>query len=112
MEVRTLISYTTHLPHSKTHAQSHLGDASMNSGFIEKYRLAFGIALVLFTALIGTGDVRGETNRVLPEGNLPADQRLEKPKDLDGYFPFTPPTNMKDWEARKERVQRQLLVAN
>ncbi|HEY0550255.1 MAG TPA: acetylxylan esterase, partial [Verrucomicrobiae bacterium] len=49
--------------------------------------------------------------RVLPEGNLPNDVRLEPLKDLEGYFPFTPPASKAEWEKRAERVRRQILVS-
>jgi dienelactone hydrolase len=49
--------------------------------------------------------------RVLPEGKLPDDARLSPLKDLDGYFPFTPPTSKAAWEKRAERVRRQILVS-
>jgi dienelactone hydrolase len=49
--------------------------------------------------------------RVLPEGKLPNDIRLEPLKDLDGYFPFTPPKSKAEWEKRAERVRRQILVS-
>ncbi|HOA51509.1 MAG TPA: acetylxylan esterase [Thermogutta sp.] len=49
--------------------------------------------------------------RVLPPGEVPADARQEKLKTLDDYFPFTPPSDLKSWEIRRERVQRQILVA-
>ncbi len=49
--------------------------------------------------------------RILPEGRLPDDARLEPPKDLDGYFPFTPPASKAAWEKRAERVRRQILVS-
>ena len=49
--------------------------------------------------------------RILPEGQRPADHRLEPLKDLDGYFPFTPPASKAEWEKRAERVQRQVLVS-
>lgn len=49
--------------------------------------------------------------RVLPEGKLPNDMRLEPLKDLDGYFPFTPPVSQPDWEKRAERVRRQILIS-
>jgi len=45
---------------------------------------------------------------------LPApaeDIRLQPLKDLDGYFPFTPPKSLPEWEGRKEYVRRQILVA-
>lgn len=32
-------------------------------------------------------------------------------KDLKGYFPFTPPKSLGDWQARKEEVRRRILVA-
>ncbi|MBK9139537.1 MAG: acetylxylan esterase [Verrucomicrobia bacterium] len=48
--------------------------------------------------------------RVLPEGQLPNDVRLQPLKDLDGYFPFDPPATTAAWRARSERVRRQLLV--
>ena len=40
-----------------------------------------------------------------------ADVRLEPLKDLNGYFPFTPPASREAWEARRERVRRRVLVA-
>ncbi|NUQ61561.1 MAG: acetylxylan esterase, partial [Pirellulales bacterium] len=39
------------------------------------------------------------------------DVRLRPLKDLNGYFPFDPPASLKQWEARKEDVRRQILVA-
>lgn len=49
--------------------------------------------------------------RVLPPGKLPNDLRLQPLKDLDGYFPFTPPKTRAEWEKRAERVRRQVLVS-
>ncbi len=49
--------------------------------------------------------------RALPEGQLPNDKRLESPKDLNGYFPFTPPATREAWEVRAAEVRRQVLVA-
>ncbi|HEY4309033.1 MAG TPA: acetylxylan esterase [Pirellulales bacterium] len=49
--------------------------------------------------------------RVLAEGKLPADKRLEPLKDLDGYFPFTPPTSVEAWNKRAAEVRRQILVS-
>jgi dienelactone hydrolase len=67
------------------------------------------VAVVLFLTL--AANVPGEAPRVLPAGTLPNDIRLKPLKDLDGYFPFTPPTSKADWEKRAERVRRQILVA-
>ncbi len=39
------------------------------------------------------------------------DVRLQPPKDLNGYFPFTPPSTLREWESRREYVRRQILVA-
>jgi hypothetical protein len=49
--------------------------------------------------------------RALPPGTLPDDVRLQPLKDLNGYFPFTPPKSKSDWEARAAYVRRQILVA-
>ncbi|MBN2477060.1 MAG: acetylxylan esterase [Pirellulales bacterium] len=54
---------------------------------------------------------RAEAPRVLPEGQLPHDARLEKLKDLNGYFPFVPCESPEPWARRSERVRRQMLVA-
>jgi len=39
------------------------------------------------------------------------DIRQQPPKDLNGYFPFSPPSSLSEWEARREVVRRQILVA-
>ena len=52
-----------------------------------------------------------EVPRVLAQGQLPHDARLQPLKDLDGYFPFTPPANAAAWAKRAERVRRQILVS-
>ena len=49
--------------------------------------------------------------RVLPDGTLPEDRRLEELKDFDGYFPFEPSPTPEAWAARAEQVRRQMLVA-
>jgi hypothetical protein len=40
------------------------------------------------------------------------DKRLGKPKDYNGYFPWTPPTSRESWESRRREVREQILVAN
>jgi hypothetical protein len=40
-----------------------------------------------------------------------ADHRFEQLKDLDGFFPFSPPETREAWEARREQVRRRVLVA-
>jgi dienelactone hydrolase len=49
--------------------------------------------------------------RALPEGQRPADIRLKPLKDLNGYFPFTPPKTTKEWTQRAEHVRQQMRVA-
>lgn len=67
---------------------------------------------VLVTAILCCASVaRAEGPRVLPEGETPKDWRLDKLKDYDGYFPFTPPESKEEWGQRAERVRRQLKVA-
>jgi len=39
------------------------------------------------------------------------DSRLAPPKDLNGYFPFSPPASLSEWEERKDWVRRQILVS-
>src|SRR5215213_3578296 len=39
------------------------------------------------------------------------DSRLGPPKDLNGYFPFTPPASKEGWNDRANKVRSQILVA-
>jgi dienelactone hydrolase len=47
----------------------------------------------------------------LPAGHLPHDARLQPLKDLDGYFPFTPPATREAWAKRAEQVRQRILVS-
>ena len=67
--------------------------------------LAFSIGLRLAPNLIA------EAARVLPVGSFPADQRLNPPKDLDGYFPFSPPASRAVWDERAQEVRKRLRVS-
>src|SRR6478752_3127192 len=49
--------------------------------------------------------------RALPEGKLPNDVRLQPPKDLNGYFPFTPSQSPQEWNVRAEKLRRQLQAS-
>jgi dienelactone hydrolase len=40
-----------------------------------------------------------------------ADARTAPPKDLNGYFPFTPPASLESWNARRDEVRRRVLVS-
>ncbi|MBL9182879.1 MAG: acetylxylan esterase [Verrucomicrobiaceae bacterium] len=42
---------------------------------------------------------------------LGEDIRQQPPKDLNGYFPFHPPSSLSEWDERKDYVRRQILVA-
>src|SRR6266568_8153586 len=73
--------------------------------------LPLTIRLFLALSIAATADVAAAAPRVLPEGKLPNDIRLEPLKDLDGYFPFAPPASKAAWETRAERVRRQILIS-
>lgn len=49
--------------------------------------------------------------KVLSAGPVLTDGRLAAPKDLDGYFPFDPPTDRAVWEQRAGEVRRRILVS-
>ncbi len=49
--------------------------------------------------------------RALPAGQLPDDVRLQPLKDLDGYFPFTPPASKEAWVKRAGQVRQRILVS-
>jgi hypothetical protein len=51
------------------------------------------------------------TPRVLPEGELPKDKRLADLKELNGYFPFKPPTSKKEWADRSSEIRHSLRVS-
>ncbi len=69
------------------------------------------IAGALATTNLVGWSAAADAPRVLPAGKTPADSRLAKPKDYDGYFPFTPSKSKAEWDVRAERARRQLLVA-
>jgi len=73
--------------------------------------LLWAIRLLLVLSLLPAVSWAAAAPRVLPEGRLPNDIRLQPPKDLDGYFPFTPPASKAEWTQRGEWVRRQILVA-
>jgi len=66
---------------------------------------------VLCVAVFQVAGVSAESPRVLPEGKVPQDHRLEPLKDLNGDFPFVPSTSPQAWARRAERVRRQILVS-
>ncbi len=65
---------------------------------------------VLFLA-IATTTLFAEAPRVLPVGTLPDDVRLGALKELDGYFPWSPPATAAAWAERAEKLRMQMRVA-
>ena len=67
----------------------------------------FPLALLLGSGLgLADAPAPGDPLRVLP-----ADSRLGKPKDLNGYFPFVPLATREQWETRRQELREQVLVA-
>lgn len=63
--------------------------------------------------MLGCGTLFADERTILfPNKADMKDVRLGKPKDLNGYFPFTPPTSKDSWNDRAKSVREQLLVAN
>ncbi|MFN3151156.1 acetylxylan esterase [Bremerella sp.] len=69
-----------------------------------------GTLVVLAGLLVSWAHAQDNT-RVLAPGQIPEDARLAPPKDLNGYFPFTPPASVAEWNIRAEAVRTQLKVA-
>jgi len=70
------------------------------------------LALVALVALsVTVSSLSAAAPRALPVGQLPNDARLAPPKDLNGYFPFTPPKSKETWPARADFARRQMKVA-
>jgi dienelactone hydrolase len=70
------------------------------------------VKLPLFLALaLSVPAFAAEIPRALPPGQLPDDARLGPLKELDGYFPWTPPATREAWAPRAEQVRMQLRVA-
>ena len=75
-----------------------------------------GMTSLLRTTIVGSVWLAAITAtaagpRVLPDGEHPADLRLGPLKDLNGYFPFTPPATREAWEERADFVRRRVKVA-
>lgn len=65
----------------------------------------------LFLLSFSVARVVAEIPKALVAGVLPDDVRIELPKDLSGYFPFSPPSTIEEWEKRAAYVRRQILVS-
>ena len=66
--------------------------------------------LLLLPVLAFTA-IAADAPRALPAGSLPDDVRLQPLKDLDGYFPWSPPESGAAWKVRAEQVRMQLRVS-
>ena len=69
------------------------------------------LSALLPALLLATGAAAADLPRALPAGTLPADTRLQPPKDLNGYFPFNPPKSKEEWDRRADFVRRRILVS-
>ena len=58
-----------------------------------------------------TSTASAQTPRVLPDGETPNDRRLGPLKDLNGYFPFSPPATRQAWDERADSLRQRILVA-
>ena len=83
------------------------GSASNRLRFCLNDLLRWSAAVILCASVVTTS----AGPRVLPNDQRPTDQRLNPPKDLDGYFPFTPPDSAVAWEQRSQQVRQQILVS-
>ena len=64
-----------------------------------------------FLCRCGAADDADPT-RVFTGDKKPTDVRLGPPKTLNDYFPFAVPKTKEAWEARRNQLREQLLVAN
>ncbi|HEX5218792.1 MAG TPA: acetylxylan esterase [Verrucomicrobiae bacterium] len=86
------------------------------SGFSKAARVRLGLVVSCLVVLgnsvgLGVDTTTHLPPRALAQGKLPNDRRLEPLKDLDGYFPFTPPATPEEWDSRARQVRRELAVA-
>lgn len=80
--------------------------------FLDALRCRWFLPLALAWAVTGrvpTYDASAGPSLVAP-GEHVADRRLDPPKDLDGYFPFTPPESAAEWTQKSARVRQQILT--
>jgi dienelactone hydrolase len=70
-----------------------------------------GLLALAITGWCAAALADSEKVRTLPAGQLPNDVRLQPVKDLDGYFPFTPPKSKEEWEKRAAEVRQRILVS-
>ena len=76
-----------------------------------RYCALFPLALALAAAMVPACALHAAAPRVLPQGSLPDDLRLEDLRDFNALSPFVPSPTPEAWAHRAERVRRQMLVA-
>ena len=67
--------------------------------------------ILLVLALVSAASILSAAPRALPVGKLPDDKRFADLKDLNGYFPFTPPATKEEWGQRSEKLRHALKVS-
>ena len=67
--------------------------------------------VIAWASVAGTAWADETHSRAVPKGELPHDARLAPLKDLNGYFPFTPPESRSAWDTRAANLRRQILVS-
>jgi hypothetical protein len=84
--------------------------------FTRREALALSAALAAESlnsrSVLARGAADENPTAVFTGDRKPTDYRLGPPKTLNDYFPFVPPKTKDEWEARRQRVREQLLVAN
>ena len=69
------------------------------------------VACLLAFNLLPVGSVQADGLKAVPDGYKLRDARREPLKDLDGYFPFTPPETKREWDLRSARFRQRTLIS-
>jgi dienelactone hydrolase len=69
------------------------------------------LSLAAVLVAVGTAYSDDDPTRLFPDRSELKDARLRQPKDLNDYFPFTPPKTREGWNDRAQKVRTQVLVA-
>ena len=84
----------------------------IESGAVWECNTAFDMKILTFVlTFVSAASILSAVPRALPEGKLPEDKRLADLKDLNGYFPFTPPTTKEEWGQRSQKLRHSLMVS-
>ncbi|MCG8648600.1 MAG: acetylxylan esterase [Pirellulales bacterium] len=73
--------------------------------------LGFRLSIFMAALLSGHANLSAQQQRVFAAGKLPADSRLQPLKNLNGYFPFQPVSDVSQWEKRQAEIRRRILVS-